>query len=198
MERLEMVTRFRPIHVHVLFVALEPRPRLEDEFYGPPESRDFFDSFLSALNISPDAEGRGVRLESAEIRPRTESNGPDDGPAMLLEFQRRGYYLTYLSECPETQLPSASQGNEDRAARECISRLGPTLIKRVRFNYRPKHVVLLGSHLSPLIGVFEDAGLGPLLVLDRGAPLTIPGTGAGTSVDLFRRAVNIETSCTTT
>jgi hypothetical protein len=198
MERLEMVTRFRPIHVHVLFVALEPPGRMEDEFYRPAESRDFSDSFLSALNISPDAEGRGPRLVTAEIRPRTDSSGPDDGPASLLEFQRRGYYLTYLSECRETQLPSASQGNEDSAARECISRLGPTLIKRVRFNYRPKHVALLGTSLSPLIGVFEDAGLGPLLLLDRGAPLTIPSTGDGTSVDLFRRAVNIETSCATT
>jgi hypothetical protein len=52
--------------------------------------------------------------------------------------------------------------------------------------------------LSPLIGVFEDAGLGPLLLLDRGAPLTIPGTGDGSSLALFRRAVNIETPFSTT
>jgi hypothetical protein len=198
MERLELVTRYRPIHVHVLFVALAPLPRLEDEFYRPPESRDFFDSFLSALNILPDAEGRGMRLETAEVRTRTESKGPDAGPAMLLEFQRRGYYIAYLSECPVTQLQSASQDAEMSAARECISRLAGTLIKRIRFNYRPKRVVLLGTHLSPLLGVFEDAGLGSLLLLDRGAPLTIPSTGDGPSVGLFRRAVNIETSCATT
>jgi len=198
MERLEIVTRFRPIHIHMLFVALHPMPRLEDDFYRPPESRDFFDSFLSALNILPDAERRELRLETAEVRPRTESKGRDDGPGMLLEFQKRGYYLAYLSECPVTQLASAGQGAEASAARECTSRLAPTLIKRIRFNYRPKHVVLLGIHLSPLIGVFEQAGLGPLLLLDRGAPLTIPSTGEGSSVDLFRRAVNIETSCATT
>jgi hypothetical protein len=243
MERLEMVTRFRPIHVHVLFVALAPPPRLEDEFYRPPESRGFFDSFLSALNISTDAEGRGSRLETAEMRPGTESNGRDDGPALLLEFQKRGYYLTYLSECPVTTEHSASlhaatqsrdraqlkptEGDFDSAGlkpgppigsensagdatdleidsaqvsagRECISRLAPTLIKRIRFNYRPKHVVLLGTYLSPLIGVCERVGLGPLLLLDRSAPLTIPSTGDGASVDLFRRAVNIGTSCATT
>jgi hypothetical protein len=246
MERLELVTRYRPIHVHVLFIALAPLPRLEDEFYRPPELRDFFDSFLSALNILPGAEGRGVRLETAEVRPRTESNGPDAGPAMLFEFQRRGYYLAYLSECPVTpehsgnldtargshnqaQLqrlkptegdlgsaglkPGPPGGSENsardavdlgidsaqvNAARECISRLAGTLIKRIRFNYRPKRVVLLGTHLSPLLGVFEDAGLGSLLLLDRGAPLTIPSTGDGASLDLFRRAVNIETSCATT
>jgi hypothetical protein len=93
---------------------------------------------------------------------------------------------------------SGIDGAQVSAARECISRLAPTLIKRIRFNYRPKHVVLLGTHLSPLIGVFEDAGLGPLLLLDRGAPLTIPSTGDGSSLALFRRAVNIETPFATT
>jgi len=201
MERLELVTRFRPIHIHLLFVAFDPMPRLEDDFYKPPESRDFFDSFLSAMNLSPDAEGRGPRLETAEISPQAESTGRDPGPAMLLEFQRRGYYLTYLSECPVTPEHFANSGFDGAQvsnARECISRLAPTLIKRIRFNYRPKHVVLLGTHLSPLIGVFEDAGLGPLLLLDRGAPLTIPGTGDGSSLTLFRRAVNIETPFSTT
>jgi len=255
MERLELVTRFRPIHIHLLFVAFDPMPRLEDDFYKPPESRDFFDSFLSALNISPDAEGRGPHLETAEISPQAESTGRDAGPAMLLEFQRRGYYLTYLSECPVTPEHSANvhaarrsrdqdqlqrlkptegesgsaglkpgpprrpetsthgttnvevkrevanlgiDGTQVSATRECISRLAPTLIKRIRFNYRPKHVVFLGTHLSPLIGVFGDAGLGPLLLLDRGAPLTIPGTGDGSSLALFRRAVNIETPFSTT
>ncbi len=264
MERLELVTRFRPIHIHLLFVAFDPMPRLEDDFYKPPESRDFFDSFLSAMNISPDAEGRGPHLETAEISPQAESTGRDAGPAMLLEFQRRGYYLTYLSECPVTPEHSANvhaarrsrdqdqlqrlkptEGESGSAglkpgpprrsetsthgttnvevkrevtnlgitydaanlgidgaqvgnARECISRLAPTLIKRIRFNYRPKRVVLLGTHLSPLIGVFEDAGLGPLLLLDRDAPLTIPGTGDGSSLALFRRAVNIETPFSTT
>jgi len=255
MERLELVTRFRPIHIHLLFVAFDPMPRLEDDFYKPPESRDFFDSFLSAMNISPDAEGRGPHPETAEISPQAESTGRDAGPAMLLEFQRRGCYLTYLSECPVTPEHSANvhaarrsrdqdqlqrlkptegesgsaglkpgpprrpetsthgttnvevkrevanlgiDGTQVSATRECISRLAPTLIKRIRFNYRPKHVVFLGTHLSPLIGVFGDAGLVPLLLLDRGAPLTIPGTGDGSSLTLFRRAVNIETPFATT
>jgi hypothetical protein len=230
MERLELATRFRPIHIQMLFVALEPMPRAEDDFYRPPESLDFFDSFLSALNISPDAEGLGGRLETAETKAQTGSNGA----AMLFDFQRRGYYLTYLSECPVTaensasldpargspnqaqlQRPKPTEGGstsaglkpgppggsensargamdlgialgatnmgtsstEGSAASECISRLAPTLIKRIRFNYKPKHVVLLGADLSPLIGVFEQAGLGPLLVLNQGAPLTIAAFG---------------------
>jgi hypothetical protein len=177
---------------------LEPMLRREDDFYKPPESGDFFDPFLTALNLLPDADRRKLLLETAEIRPQTESNGRVGGPARLLDFQKRGYFMTYLSECPVTQLASAGQGAEATAARERFSRLAPTLIQRIRFNYRPQRVVLLGTQMSPLIGVLEQAGLGPLLLLDRGAPLTIPSTGDGSSVDLFRRAVNIETPCATT
>jgi len=165
MERLELATRFRPIHVNVLFVALQPMPRPEDDFYRPPESRDFFDSFLSALDIAP-----------------------EDANAKLLEFQRRGYCLTYLSECPVTPQDSASPGRMqgkpgagqktgDSAARECISRLAPTLVKRIRFNYKPKHVALLGTDMEPLIEIFEHAGIGALLLLGQGPPLTSPGCG---------------------
>ncbi len=164
MERLELATRFRPIHINVLFVALEPMQRLEDDFYRPPESRDFFDSFLSALDIAPET-----------------------GNAKLIEFQRRGYYLAYLSECPVTPQDSASperallgagQEIHDSAAPECISRLAPTLVKRIRFNYKPKHVALLGIDFESLVEVFEHAGIGSLLIRGQVAPLTIPGAGS--------------------
>jgi len=170
-ERLELATRFRPIHINVLFVALEPMPRREDNFYGPPESRDFFDSFLSALDITQETDN-----------------------AKLLEFQRRGYCLTYLSECPLTPqdsaslsrmqaLPGAGHESGDSAAPECILRLAPTLVKRVRFNYKPKHVALVGIDLTPLIEIFEHAGIGSLLIRGQDAPLTIPGSGLSFSAE---------------
>jgi len=178
MERLELVTRFRPIHIQVLFVALNPMPRPQDEFYRPPESRQFFDSLLSALGISTDAE----------------SNPAEAAAANLLEFQRRGYYLTYLSECPLPAQHSASQSGGDTAASGCVSRLAPTLVKRIRFNYKPKHVALLGTTLSPLIEIFEQAGIAPLLFLDQGRPLAVPSAGDAPSLFLFQRTVNIDTS----
>ena len=160
-ERLELATRFRPIHVDVLFVALEPMPRLEDDFYGPPESRSFFDPFLSAQDILPE-----TRKLSGE------ANGREADVARLLEFQRRGYYLTYLSECP--LLPRVDANVAD----ECISRLAPTLLKRIRFNYKPKHIALVGTKLTSLIEVFQQAGMGALLDINQAAPLTIPISGS--------------------
>ncbi|MCU1342057.1 MAG: hypothetical protein JWN92_1480 [Candidatus Acidoferrum typicum] len=158
-QSLELATRFRPIHIDVLFVALEPRPRLEDDFYRPPELRDFFDPFLSSLNILSEVGKQG-----------TEANGHEADVSRLLEFQRRGYYLTYLSECPVAP-------EDANVARECISRLAATLVKRIRFNYKPKHIALVGTNLNPLIEVFQQAGMGPLLDFNQVASLTIPDSG---------------------
>ena len=154
-ERLEWATRFRPIHIDMLFVALEPMSRPEDDFYRPPESQQFFAPLLAALNSVP---GPGKQSR--------EATGREADSSRLLEFQRRGYYLTYLSECP-----SAAQDDVKRA-RESISRLAPTLIKRIRFNYKPKRVAVLGNNLDPLIDLLREAGIGPLLDFNETASLT--------------------------
>jgi hypothetical protein len=67
MERLELVTRFRPIYIQVLFIASDPMPRPEDEFYRPPESRQFFDSLLSALDISTHTEPNPAEAAAANL-----------------------------------------------------------------------------------------------------------------------------------
>ena len=167
MQRLEWATRFRPVHIHLLFISLAPMPRLEDDFYGPPESRDFFDPFMSALGILPEAG-----------KPAGESNGREAGTSRLIEFQRRGYYLTHLSECAPIAEHPANLGPDANAAREVISRLAPTLIKRIRFNYKPKHIALLGANLGALIEVFRQAGISSLLDFNEAAPLTVPNAGS--------------------
>jgi hypothetical protein len=140
LSRLELATRFRPIHITVLFVAAAPLARPEDDFYRPPESREFFNAFLEAVEI-----------------PVSGSETPDGmnqlehSTAELAEFQRRGYYLSYLSECPIS--------TEDTDVTAAISRLALTLIRRVRFNYKPKRIALLGNNLNPLLDVFEKAGM---------------------------------------
>jgi len=168
--RLELSTRFRPVHIGFLFVAMAPTVRPEDDFYGPPESKEFFDPFLDALEIysSTDRAALGSDAQAADT-------------ARLAEFQRRGYYLAYLSECPilETLEPAAST----------VARLGPTLIRRIRFNYRPKHVAPLGQELFPLVDMLRVAGIGPLLTLDQGLALPAPRTGDREWMELFRRSV---------
>jgi len=170
LRRLELSTRFRPVHIAVLFVALAPPIRPQDDFYSPAESKEFFDPFLEGLEIPP---------SSGKAAPGSGTHEADS--ARLVEFQRRGYYLAYLSECPigESVEPPTST----------VARLVPTLIRRIRFNYKPKLIAPLGQELSPLVDVLRAAGIGPILTLDQGLTLPIPRTGDGGWMELFQRAV---------
>ena len=136
--RLELATRYRPIHISVLFVAASPLPRPEDDFYRPPESREFFGPLFEALDI-PYAGG-GIHGEA---------EAPDSDAVRLAEFQRRGYYLSYLSECPLVK--------SDDSIAAAISRLGSTLVRRIQLNYKPRQIALLDAALSPLGAILERA-----------------------------------------
>jgi hypothetical protein len=166
--RLELATRFRPVHIGILFVAMAPASRPEDDFYAPPESKQFFDPFMEALEILPVTGARDASREAA-------------GTERLVEFQRRGHFLAYLSECP---LPA--DGQTSPAA---IARLAPNLLRRIRFNYKPRHVALLGPELAPLVEVLRNAGIGPSLILNQDLPLPFPSTGDQAWKSLFQSAV---------
>lgn len=170
LRRLELSTRFRPVHISMLFVVLAPPARPEDDFYGPPESKEFFNLFLEALEIPASSE---------KASPGSVPHANDS--ARLAEFQHRGYYLTFLSECPlpENGEPLAST----------IARLGATLIQRIRFNYKPKHIAPLGRELNPLIEMLKGDGIGPILILDHGLALPAPRTGPPEWMEPFRRSV---------
>lgn len=145
--RLELATKYRPIHIGVLFVTLAPAARLADDFYGPPESREFFDPFLEALEIPLLSDKAGSE------------SGARAGEARLAEFQRRGYYLVHLSECP--------LGEETERAAGAISRLGATLVRRIRYNYKPKGIAVLGCELTLLIDLLKSAGVDPLVTAPK-------------------------------
>ncbi len=172
-QRLELSTRFRPIHVGILFLAMAPPERMEDDFYNLESHSDGFDRFLTALNIP--ASARNLAVSGAN---------PEGAIARLNEFQHRGHYLTYLSECP-----LAVTSEEGGAVTGQLARRSSTLVKRIQFNYRPKHIALLAAEMTPLIEILRESGLGQSLILDRGAPLTIPGPGDTASEARFRGAL---------
>jgi hypothetical protein len=155
----------------ILFLALAPPIRAEDDFYAPPESKEFFDPFLEALEIPApkDKVVLGAEPGSADI-------------ARLAEFQRRGHFLGYLAECP------ISGGAETAAA--TVARLGPTLIRRIRFNYKPKHIAPMGQEMLPVVDLLKVAGFDPALLLDQGLPLPSARTGDQDWLKLFQRAVS--------
>lgn len=169
-QRLELATKYRPIHIGVLFVTLSPPSRPADDFYGPAESKDLFDPFLEALEIPLVSDKAG-----------SESGAQARQEARLVEFQRRGYYLVHLSECP--------LGEETERGAGAISRLGATLVRRIRYNYKPKGIAVLGYELTPLIDLLKSAGVHPLVTAPEGAVLPVPKTGDTTGANLVRRAL---------
>src|SRR5579872_5507035 len=113
LRRLELATRFRPIHITNLYIGLAPVGVVENDFYGPPENTFFFSEMMNAAGI-------GSAVESAA----SSTHSSEDKIALLNEFQRRGYYVTYLSECP---IPGG-----DEAASDAIARLTTNLVRRVQ------------------------------------------------------------------
>jgi hypothetical protein len=156
---------------------LAPALRPEDDFYSPAQAKDFFDPFLEGLEIpTPPDEGiPGADPHASDI-------------ARLAEFQRRGYYLAYLSECPiRAECPNRES---EEPSSSTIARLGPTLIRRIRFNYKPKLIAPLGQELIPLIDMLKTAGVGPVLTLDQELTLPTPRPGNPEWTKLFHGAVS--------
>lgn len=138
-ERLEMATRFRPIHIQTLFLADAPTRRIEDYFYRPlseGESRsagakEFFLEMMKSASITADVAA--------------------DEETALAEFQRRGFYLAYAVECPV-----ATPGE----LRESVTRASTTLLKRIEFSYRPKHVVPISAAVKAIAPELQKSSIG--------------------------------------
>jgi len=150
-ERLELATRFRPIHISALLIDAAPPARFEDYFYRAtndrsersPDSRAYFDQLVNCAGATP---GHGVTEEAA-----------------LAEFQRCGFYLIGAIEC-------SLDGQHDRA--KAVEKAAPVLLRRVKVSYKPRSIVLLSSHTLPLVAMFQANGWGERLILMNGKPFT--------------------------
>jgi hypothetical protein len=163
--RLEWASRFRPIHITTLFLAPAPPPALEDFFYAPeglprePGALAFYEDLLAACGIAAAAEGR---------------------EKVLGLFQHRGFFLAEAVECPV----------EDGADFDSlVARLTPTILRRVRFSYRPKSVLVLSERLAGVADALRQAGLAAEVLLREGAPVAMPGVVDATAREDFREQV---------
>jgi hypothetical protein len=137
-----MATRFRPIHIQVLLLGDAPPTRIEDYFYRPlregesrsAEAKQFFAEMM---------KGAGIALDAAT-----------DEEAALVEFQRRGFYLAHAVECP---VPTPQELSERIAA------ASTTLLKRIEFSYRPKHVVPVSPAVKAIAPELQKSSIGDRL-----------------------------------
>ncbi len=146
-ERLELATRLRPVHIQVLLLDATPPARPEDYFYRiakdrsvrSADARNYFDGLIACSG--------------------TNAAGEIGEEAALEAFQRRGLFLAYAVECPVS---------DDATLAGAMERVAPTLLKRLQISYRPKYVALLSESLHGIIPVLRDAGWADRLILDEG------------------------------
>lgn len=155
-ERLELATRFRPIHINLLLIDAAPPLRCEDFLYDP-----------RAPLAERSAVGQWYVRELAKlVAPLTHSNAQLE--SILAELQHRGFFLASAVECPMSD-------NEKLVS--AIRRLASTVVLRIQTSYRPKHVALLGEETCDLIEALRASGWGDRLILDDGAPFTLAESG---------------------
>ena len=155
-ERLELATRYRPVHIRVLFLDGAPPIRLEDYFYFAAKDR----SVRSAAS----------RMQFNELAKcaRSDTQGEVNEEQALIDFQRRGLFLTYAVECP-----FEDQDDPQGALR----RLAPTVMKRVQNSYIPTYIIPISQVTQELIRLFGLIGWGDRLVLNKGGPWVDPYLG---------------------
>jgi hypothetical protein len=165
-ERLEQATRFRPIHIQVLFLAAAPPPQTEDDFYRATTaskrsaaSQVFFDEITKSIGRNP--------------------GDTTDEETTLTEFQRAGFYLAYAVECP-------IESSDQLAA--TVTRLAPRVLLRVNTSYKPKFVALLSPASQPLIQLFQSKSWAERLILQDGASFDDSSFGA-TLADRLTKAL---------
>jgi hypothetical protein len=165
-ERLELATRFRPVHIAVLLLTAAPPPRFDDYFYLP-----------SGAHSHRSAYWRAFFEETAAIAGISRAAAAGEESA-LSEFQRQGFFLAHCCECPLSEPGGAdilAAGGAD--GKEIATRYGRSTTLRIRHSYKPKHIVPIGFGTTEIVVALAQEGLEELLVLDAGAPFLDPFPG---------------------
>src|SRR3981189_3337201 len=151
LQRLEWATRYRPVHIHTLFLG-SVSPQRQEEFLYSPNGE--FQGEASAL-----LEATGV------------STAGKTREAVHAEFQRAGFFLTHVLECPVENAPVPTLAlpslMEQRLAAVAV---------RIRRSLKPKRVVLISRALETVLEKFMALQLGCPLVLDDGKPFALDGS----------------------
>ena len=164
LRRLEWTTRYRPVHINTLLLGA----------FSPQEERDFL--------YAPGGEFHGEAsrlLDALEI-----STAGKAADAVHAEFQRAGFFLTHVLECPLGK----DAGQRAEAAALLTKRLEP-VATRIRRSLKPKRVVLISQALGPILERILALELGCPVVLDNGKLFEFDGAVPEHTVARLREAL---------
>lgn len=160
LRRLEWASRYRPVHIQTLLLGgIAP---LEDgEFLYAPgkEFRGEAALFLRAVGIS--AAGKPAE-------------------AIQAEFQRAGYFLTYVLECP---LEKALNPNADLA--KLLTERLAVVASRIRRSLKPKYVTLVTEFPMSVVEDILALDLGRPVIMDNGKPFALGSASKEAVISTF-------------
>ncbi len=171
LQRLEWTTRFRPVHIGTLLLGATA-PQNDNEFiYSPAGAWD------GEAKMLLDAAGLTLEGKSAE--------------ATLAEFQRRGFLLTHVLECP------LEGGKGGRIAELIANRLPavltrihrlPAVLTRIRRSLKPKRLAPISKWLEQFLPALTYRELPCAMLLDREKPFALDGDAASEAAGRLRDA----------
>ncbi len=144
--RLEWTTRYRPVHIGTLLLG-GIAPASDSEFVYSPggEFTGEAGRILAAAAVARD--GRSME-------------------AVLGEFQRGGFLLAYLLECP-----LEASVNDPATVQGLLRGRLPAVLSRIRRSLKPKRIIPISSVMEPL--VLDLAPAGCPIVLDGTKPFDL-------------------------
>jgi hypothetical protein len=146
LQRLEWTTRYRPVHIGTLLLgAVAPQSDAEFLYSPAAEWESEAKALLAAAGVSP----TGKSVEAA-----------------LAEFQRGGFLLTHVLECP------LDDGAGDNLQQLIADRL-PVVLARIRRSLKPKRLVPISQGLEQFLPVLNSGGLPCAILLDRQKPFAL-------------------------
>ena len=104
------------------------------------------------------------------------------GEAMLAEFQRRGFFLTHVLECP------LEDGADGRIQALIANRLSASLT-RIRRSLKPKRLVPISKWLEQFLPALTSGELPCAILLDHEKPFALDGDAAPEVTGRLRDAV---------
>ncbi len=162
LRRLEWTTRYRPVHIGTLLMGAFPAEEDSEFLYAGG------DPF----------QGEAARVLDAVGVPH--AGKPQE--AVLADFQRRGFLLTHIMECPLETVSNDGAPIVEQLLEKRIS----AVFSRIRCSLKPKQLVLLSDALEPLTKLFANQDLGCSLVLDNGKPFVLEEHGPGLASEKLR------------
>jgi hypothetical protein len=163
LQRLEWMTRYRPVHVGTVLLGA----------YSPDAESDFL--YSEAAEVTGEAK---YVLAATGI----DTSGKKK-ESILNEFQRGGFLLGYVMECP-----LEPEWRNEAALTGLLQARMPVFLARLRRSFQPKRVALISSKLDFLFAGLTEKDLGCTLVGNGGKSFAFDGAEPEQEIERLRQA----------